>query len=83
MIRAIVEHCFYAYNGICSHRSLLHRLLNTLFYCGEIVLRNSAPDNDLVKYIRRLQIPGRLKCHLDMSVLTMSAGLLFILVLDI
>ena len=44
MIRSIVKHCLHANNRISGQRPLHDRLLNTLLYCREVVLRNRTAD---------------------------------------
>lgn len=78
MIGTIIEHSLHTHYRIGSQRSFYHRVLNTLLHCREVVLGNCAAHYDLLKYIRLLQITGRLECHLNVTVLTMSAGLFLI-----
>ena len=56
MVGAIVEHCLHTYYRIGSQRSFHHRILNTLFHCREVVLRNRAAHYDLLEYVGLLQI---------------------------
>ena len=58
-------------------------VLQALFYGWEEVLWNCSANNRLFKYIWLFQIAGWFKCHLDVSILSVTAGLLFILVLHI
>ena len=61
MIGTIVENCLHTNYRICSQRSFLYRLLNTFFYCREVVLRNCSAYYLLLKYIGRLQITGQVR----------------------
>ena len=73
----------YADNRVCCQRSGLYRLCNSLLNSREIVLRNSAADNGFIEYIRCIVILCGSKANLYMSVLTVSACLLLILVFHI
>ncbi len=79
MVGSIVKDGFHADDRISGQRSLHHGILESLFHCREVVLRHRAADYDLFKYIRSLQISGGFELHLDMAVLSVSAGLLLIL----
>ena len=75
MIRSIVKCSLNAYYRISCQRSLLNAFLKSLLNCREVVLRNSAAYDYLLKYIRCLQVAGWLEAHLDMSILSVSTGL--------
>ena len=75
--RNIVENCLHTNYRICSQRSSLNRLLDSFFYCREVVLRNSSAYNLLLKYIGVSRSPAGSK-HLYMTVLAMAAGLFLI-----
>ena len=83
MVRSIIKSCLYTYNRISGKRSLGNTFLKSLFYSREVVLRNSAAYNNLLKFKRALQIAGRLKTHLNVTILAMSAGLFFMLAFHI
>ena len=75
MERSIIKSGFYANYRICSQRSFLNAFLQTFLDSREVVLRYSTTNYYLFKYIWSFQITGWLKTHLNMSVLSMSAGL--------
>ena len=83
MVGAIVQNSLHAYHRISGQRALLDGFLKSLFHCGIIVLRHSAAYYLLGKFILLLQISQRLKFHLNMAVLSMSAGLLFIFIFHV
>ena len=83
MIGSIIQNGLHANYRICCQRPLQNGFLNTLFNCREVVLRNCAAYNYLLKYIRFLQITGRLEAHLYVAVLAMSARLFLILAFHI
>ena len=56
MIGSIVENCLHANYRISGQRSSQNGLLDTFFYCREVVLRNSSAYYLLLKYIWCLQI---------------------------
>src|SRR5699024_6542940 len=78
MVGSIVEDRFHSDYRVSGERSFHHGFLESLFHCREIVLRNSTANYALLKNIRRVQIMGRLKFHLDMSVLSVAARLFLI-----
>ena len=75
MIRSIVKGCLHTNNRICSQRSLENTFLKSLLNSREVVLRNCTTYNYLLKYIRCLQIARWLKAHLNVAILSVSAGL--------
>ena len=79
MVGSIIKDGFHADYRISGQRSLHHRSLESLFHCREVVLRHCAADYDLFEYIWSLQVSGGFEFHLDMTILSMSAGLLLIL----
>ena len=83
MVRSIVENSLNADNGICCKRSPSYGFSDTLLNSREEVLGNRTADNFLIEYILLFRIIGRTELHLNMSVLSVSAGLRLILGLDI
>ena len=83
MIGSVYQSCLQAHNRITGQRSLENAFLNSLLYSREVVSRNSAAEDSLLKYIGLLQIAGGLELHFDIAVLSVSAGLLLILALDL
>ena len=77
MIRSIIKGCFHTNYRICSQRAFQDTFLKSFFNCREVILRNCATYNYLLKYIRCLQITGWLKTHLNMTILSVSTGLFF------
>ena len=75
MIRSIIKSSLYTNYRICCKRSFLNAFLKALLNCREVVLRNCTTNNNLLKYVWSLHIARRLKTHLNMSILSMSAGL--------
>ena len=75
MIRSIIKGCLHTNNRICSQRSLENTFLKSLLNSREVVLRNCTTYNYLLKYIRCLQIARWLKAHLNVAILSVSAGL--------
>ena len=75
MERSIIKSSFYANYRICSQRSFLNAFLQTFFDSREVVLRYGTTNYYLFEYIWSFQITGWLKTHLNMSILSMSAGL--------
>ena len=59
---------------------MLRRFLESLFDCREEILGNAAAEYSLLK--QQLVAVIRLKLYLDMSVLSVTAGLLLVLALD-
>ena len=83
MVGAVVQGCLHADYGVSCQRSALNGFLDTLFHCREVVFRNGAAHNDLFEYIRRFRITGIFEAHLNVTVLTVSAGLLLIFCIHI
>ena len=75
MIRSIIKGCFHTNYRICSQRAFQDAFLKTFFNCREVILRNCTTYNYLLKYIRCLQIARWLKAHLNVAILSVSAGL--------
>ena len=83
MVRTVYQGCLDSNYRISSHGAFHTAFLNTLFHCREVVFRNCATEYTFFKYIRCLQIAGGLKLHLNIAVLSVSAGLLFIFALNL
>ncbi len=83
MVRTVIQDSLHAHDRISRQRSLDHRFLHTFLDSREIILRNRTAHDFLLKHIRLLQIARRLEAHLDMTILPMSAGLLFVFVFHI
>ena len=83
MVGSVIENRLDTYNRISGHRTGTHRVRDTLLDSREEVLGDSTADDNLLEYIRSVEVSRRLELHLDMSVLAMSAGLLLILGIDI
>ena len=79
MIGSVIKSSLHTYYRICSQRSLLNAFLKSLLNCREVVLRNCTANYNLLKYIWSLHITGRLKAHLNMTILSVSAGLFLML----
>ncbi len=82
MIRTVVE--FYAHvdHLIAGDRACLHSLDDTLFDRRNVFLRDGAAD-DVVDEFEAFARLTRIDADLDVSVLTVSAGLLRVLVIDV
>ncbi len=76
MVRSVVESRLHTDYRITCQRSLEHGFLKSLLNSREVVLRNRTADYRLFEDIRRIKVA---ELHLDMAVLTVSAGLLLIL----
>ena len=81
MIGSVYQSCLQAHNRITGQRSLENAFLNSLLYSREVVSRNSAAEDSLLKYIGLLQIAGGLELPFDIAVLSVSAGLLLMFTL--
>ncbi len=79
MVRAIIQDRLHAHYRISGQRSFKYRFLESLLYSRKIILRNRSAYHHFFKHERRLQISRRLKLHLNMAVLSVSAGLLLVL----
>ena len=74
MIRSIIKSSLYTNYRICCKRSLLNAF-QALSRLPEVVLRNCTTNNNLLKYVWSLHIARRPETHLNMSILSVSAGL--------
>ena len=79
MIGTVIKSCFHTNNRIGSKRSFQNTFLKSFFHCWEVVLRNSSAYNYLLELIWCFQITGRCKTHFNMTILSVSAGLFFVL----
>ena len=83
MIRAVIQNSFYADHGVCRQRAFQDGILQSFFHCREEVLRYRSAHNFLREFKRFFQIAQRGESHLNMAVLSMSAGLLLIFIFHI
>ena len=78
MIRSVIQSRFYTDHRISGKRPFKNRFLQSFFYIREIVFRNRSADYARFKYIRCIKIVRRFKFHLNVSVLSVAAGLFLI-----
>ena len=78
VIRTVEQHRLQTDNGVCRERALLAALCNPLLDRREVVLRDCASEDLLLEDISLFQIAGRLKAHLDIAELAVTAGLLLV-----
>ena len=83
MIGSIIQGSLHTNNRISGKRTGFNGFCNAFLHCREEVLRNRASDNTLIKFIWMIQITGRFKCHLYMTILSVSARLFLILIFNI
>ena len=80
MVRTIGQRCFQADQRISCQYTVLHRFANALFDCGPEVLGHRTAENAFCKY--EILVGTRLKVHLNMTILTMTARLFLVLALN-
>ena len=81
MVRTVVKVCREVNYGISCKNTLCHSFEKSLFNCGIEVLRNGTADNGLCECKSFSVAMG--ESHLNVTVLTGTAGLLLVLSFDI
>ena len=77
MVRTVGKSCFKVNNGIACKNTVCNSILKSFFNCGEEVLRNGAAEYALCKF--KLLLFAGLELDLNVTVLTVTAGLLLML----
>ncbi|MBA7622069.1 hypothetical protein ES703_29440 [subsurface metagenome] len=78
----IIQCCLYVHHRVVSQPPILNRLIDPLFYCRDIIF-GYGTTYYLFGKLMAATTWQRLQLQENMTVLTMSSGLLFVLILSL